>query len=310
MTQVDTPVAVNATISRSVKVGRGIPPWALIVIAVISVQFGAAIAKQLFVTAGPTGVVFLRTLIGSVIFLMLWRPVLRDFRKRQAGLIVLYGINIAVMMLVFYAAIERIPLGITVAISFAGPLTLAVIGSRRRIDLMWAGLAAVGILLLSPFANVDLDPVGILLSFVSATSWAMYILLSKRVSQRFPGFSPLGVAMGIATLVALPFGFSGALRVLADPGLLVLTVLVALLSSALPFAFEYQAMRVLRPSVVGVLLALEPVMATVVGFTLLSEALGGRELVGVVMVTVAAVATARGAEEEAPVPPEAAAPVG
>ena len=106
---------------------------------------------------------------------MLFRPALRDFRTRQSGWLVLYGINIAVMMLAFYAAIERIPLGITVAISFAGPLALAVIGSRRRIDLLWAGLAAVGILLLSPIANVTLDPVGVLLSFVSATSWATYI---------------------------------------------------------------------------------------------------------------------------------------
>ena len=171
MSQLESPVAAGpAVVAR-----RGVPPWALIVIAIVSVQLGAAVAKQLFNTAGPTGVVFLRTFISNLIFMVLFRPALRDFRTRQSGWLVLYGINIAVMMLAFYAAIERIPLGITVAISFAGPLALAVIGSRRRIDLLWAGLAAVGILLLSPIANVTLDPVGVLLSFVSATSWATYI---------------------------------------------------------------------------------------------------------------------------------------
>ncbi|MBL8161324.1 MAG: EamA family transporter [Anaerolineae bacterium] len=273
-----------------------LPPWVLLVTAVLSVQIGAAVAKQLFNTTGPQGVVFLRTLLAAILFLLLWRPTLRGLTRGGYAYIVAYGVNIALMMLVFYASIDRIPLGVSVAISFIGPLGIAVVGSRRRIDLLWAGLAAVGVLLLTPLAADSLDPLGVLLAFGSAASWACYILLTSRVNRYFDGQinTSLTFSMLVAALVALPFGGQGALAALANPGLLLLSLVVAALSSAIPFALEFVAMRRMSPRAFGLLLALEPVVAALVGLLLLSEALSTQEALGVVLVTIAAVATARG----------------
>lgn len=268
-------------------------PWALVVFAIVSVQIGAAFAKQLFDVTGPSGVVFIRTLLTGILFAVLWRPDVRKLPRREIIWIVLYGVNVAVMMLSFYAAIERIPLGIAVAISFAGPLGIAVAGSRRRVDLLWAGMAAVGILLLSPFSNVDLDAVGILLSLVSAATWAGYVLIGRRVCTVLDGNSVLAMSLLIAALTVAPFGLAGALRVLTSPSLILLSLFVAFLSSAVPFYLEFEAIRRLPPRVFGLLLSLEPVAATIVGFVLLHEALGLREVGGILMVTVAAAATAR-----------------
>jgi inner membrane transporter RhtA len=276
-----------------------IPPWLLVVIAILSVQFGAALAEQLFSTTGPGGVVFLRTSLASLVFFVLWRPKVRGYRKQDYLIITLYGVNIAAMMLVFYTAIDRIPLGIAVAIAFAGPLGIAVIGSRRRSDLLWVALAAAGIILLSPLTNAALDPIGLLLAFCSALTWAIFILMTGRVCRVFPASEGLAIAMGIAALVAIPFGLVGAMKVLGSLSLMALSVVVALLSSAVPFALEFEALKRLSPTDYGLLTSLEPVVATLIGFIVLHEALGGREILGIGMVTVAAAATAR-ASSQAP----------
>jgi inner membrane transporter RhtA len=272
-----------------------IPEWALVVAAVISVQIGAAIAKQLFDAIGPVGVVFLRTLLAGVAFWALWRPGIRGHGRLAYTYVVLYGINILLMMLAFYAAIDRIPLGIAVAIAFAGPLGLAVTGSRRRLDLLWVVMAAIGILLLSPFTNTDLDPLGVLFALSSALLWAAYILLSGRVNRALDGNTALTLSMSIAAVVSLPLGIGSALKVLADPSLLALGLVVALLSSAIPFALEFRALKTMRPRAFGLVVSTEPVVATIIGFVALHEALGLRELIGIILVTIAAVATARSA---------------
>jgi inner membrane transporter RhtA len=270
-----------------------IPPWVLVVIAVIAVQVGAAIAKQLFDTAGPAGVVFLRTFLAAVIFWALWRPKVFGLGSRAYVYVVLYGINIALMMLSFYAAIDRIPLGITVAIAFAGPLTVAVAGSRQIRDVLWVLLATVGILLLSPFTNISLDAGGVVLAFLSALTWATYILLSGRINRVMDGNTALSLAMGVAALVSLPLGIIGAAGVLANPSLILLSVIVALLSSAIPFAFEFHALKTMPPRVFGLLVSLEPVVATLIGFVILQELLAVRDVIGIILVTIAATATAR-----------------
>jgi inner membrane transporter RhtA len=270
-----------------------IAPWMLVVVAIISVQIGAAVAKSLFDTVGPSGVVFLRTLLSGLMFLAVWRPRFTDFSRKAYGYITLYGIIIASMMLTFYAAIDRIPLGITVAIAFSGPLSVAVLGSRRLIDLLWVALAAAGILLLSPITDVTLDPVGMLLALMSALTWAIYILLTKRVNQIVPGSATLALAMCVPALFSLPFGISGAANLFNNPSLIVLALLVALLSSAIPFWLEFRALKSLSPRVFGLLVSLEPVVALIIGFVILHEALGLREMIGIALVTIAAIATAR-----------------
>jgi inner membrane transporter RhtA len=272
-----------------------IPEWALVVAAVISVQIGAAIAKQLFDAIGPAGVVFLRTLLAGVAFWAIWRPGIRGHGKAAYVYVLLYGINISLMMLAFYAAIDRIPLGIAVAIAFAGPLGVAVAGSRRASDLLWVAMAAISILLLSPFTNAELDPLGVLFALLSALLWSAYILLSGRVNRALDGNTALTLSMSVAAMVSLPLGIGTALKVLADPTLLALGLVVALLSSAIPFALEFQALKTMPPRAFGLVVSTEPVVATIIGFVALHEALGLREIIGIILVTIAAVATARSA---------------
>lgn len=270
-----------------------IPPWALVVIAIISVQFGASVAKSLFPVVGPAGVVFLRTTLAAVIFAVLWRTPLRG-RTRQVYLYAaLYGAIISAMMLSFYAAIDRVPLGITVAIAFAGPLGVAVLGSRKAVDLLWVALAAVGVLLLSPITDTTIDPFGMLLAILSGVTWAVYILLTKRINRVMPGNDALGLGMIAAAIVALPLGIGGAAKILTDPTLIFISVVVALFSSAVPFALEFQALKSLSSRSFGLLVSLEPVVAAIMGLLMLGEALGIREIIGIGLVTVATIATAR-----------------
>ncbi len=251
-------------------------PWALVLFGIVAVQIGAAFAKQLFDASGTAGVVFIRTLVGAVVFTLIWRPKWRGYSREVYLYMGMYGAVIAANMLLFYAAISRIPLGVAVAIAFCGPL-----------------LVAVGILLLSPFTNVSLDGTGVLLAFLCAGAWALYILLTKRVSGLIEGHSSLAISMCVAAVIALPFGGIGAVQVLVDPALIVTALVVALLSSVIPFAADFTAIKYLTPRVFGLLASLEPVVAAVIGFVVLHETLGEREVIGIVLVTIAAVATTR-----------------
>lgn len=273
-----------------------IPPWLLVIMAIISVQVGAALAKQLFETTGPAGTVFLRTFFGGLIFVLLWRPPLRGYSRHTLLLMLLYGIIIAANMLLFYAAIQYIPLGITVAIAFAGPLTVAVFGSRRASDLMWVALAGVGVLLLSPFVNTDLNLTGVLLAVLTAVAWGAYIVVTPRVSTSLNSNASLALSMCIAAVVAAFVGLPGALKIIPSPALIGLAILVALLSSAIPFGLEFQASKQLQPRVFGMLLAMEPVAATLIGWLFLQEALEPQEVLGIVLVTIAAAMTARSSQ--------------
>lgn len=271
-----------------------IPPWSLVVISIISVQIGAAFAKQLFEVAGTAGVVFIRTFLAAILFSAIWRPRVRGYSRKVYLYMLLYGAVITANMLLFYASISRIPLGVAVAIAFGGPLLVAVLGSRKLMDFVWVVVAAVGIVMLSPLTNVALDSVGVLLALMTAGAWALYIIVTKRVGGLVEGHSMLALSMGVAALVALPFGGAGAAKVLTDPALVVMALFVALMSSAIPFSLEFTALKRLTPRVFGLLASIEPVAAAVIGFIVLHEALGVREVIGIGLVTIAAIATTRG----------------
>jgi inner membrane transporter RhtA len=164
-----------------------------------------------------------------------------------------YGAVITANMLLFYAAISRIPLGVAVAIAFGGPLLVAVLGSRKLMDFVWVIVAAVGIIMLSPLTNVALDSFGVLLALMTAGAWALYIIVTKQIGGLVEGHSMLALSMGVAALVALPFGGAGAAKVLTDPALIVMAVFVALMSSAIPFSLEFTALKRLTPRVFGLL---------------------------------------------------------
>lgn len=270
-----------------------IPPWSMVVFGIISVQIGAAFAKGLFDVAGTAGVVFLRTFLAAVVFTAIWRPRLRGYERRVYINVLIYGAVIATNMLLFYAAINRIPLGVTVAIAFAGPLVVAVAGSRKLMDFLWIALAVVGILLLSPLTNESLDGFGVLLAFMTAGAWALYIIFTKRVSTMLEGHTALAVSMCVAALVALPFGGAGAAKILADPHLIVLCIVVAFFSSIIPFTMDFTAVKHLSSRTFGMLASVEPAVSAIIGFVMLHEALGLREVIGIGLVTIAAIATTR-----------------
>jgi inner membrane transporter RhtA len=281
----------RSIVSRLSDRSRGAPPTALVLLSIISVQLGAAIAKSLFDSLGPGGTVFLRIAFAALVLSVLVRPKLGGHDR--AGYLVagLFGLVLAGMNFSFYLAIDRIPLGVAVTLEFVGPLGVAVAGSRRMLDLLWVVLAAAGILLLAPLGvlgGTDLDPVGVAFALLAGCLWASYILLSARTGSAFPGGTGLVIALCVGTLVLSPFGIAGAGYALLDPRLLLAGFGVAMLSSAIPFSLELEALRKIPARVFGVLMSLEPAVAALAGLVVLSERLEMRAVAAIVFVTVAA----------------------
>jgi inner membrane transporter RhtA len=260
-------------------------------LSTVSVQLGAAIAKTLFESLGPGGTVFVRIAFATLGLLVLVRPRLSGHDRNAYLVAGLFGLALALMNLSFYLAIDRIPLGVAVTLEFVGPLGVAVAGSRRLLDVLWVVLAAAGILLLAPlgaFGGMDLDPLGVAFALLAGCLWASYILLSTRTGIAFPGGTGLVIALGVGTVVLAPVGIAGAGSALLDPKLLLAGFGVAMLSSAVPYSLELEALRKIPARIFGVLMSLDPAVAALVGLVVLGERLGIRAVVAVVFVTVAA----------------------
>jgi inner membrane transporter RhtA len=272
-----------------------VPSPVLVVGAVASVQFGAAFAKSIFDEVGPGGTVFLRMLFAALVLTAIWRPRISGHSRRDLILVLLFGISLAGMNGTFYAALDRIPLGVAVTFEFVGPLSVAVFGSRRRLDLVWVGLAAAGILLLSDFGGADLDGLGVALAMTAGAFLAAYILLSARVGQEFPGGGGLALAMLIAVVPLAPLGVAQGGTDLLAVGVLAVGFAVAMLSSAIPYTLELEALRRLPANVFGVLMSLEPALAATAGFIALGEDLAAREIVAILLVVAASAGAARAA---------------
>ena len=263
--------------------------------AVSSVQFGAAFAKSIFDEIGPGGTVFLRMLFAALVLMAIWRPRVRGHSRRDLILMVLFGASLAGMNATFYAALDRIPLGVAVTFEFIGPLSVAVFGSRKRLDLAWAALAAAGIVLLSDFGGADLDGLGVALALTAGAFWAAYILLAARVGQVFPGGDGLALAMLVAVVPLVPLGIADGGSDLLVAGVLAVGFAVAMLSSAIPYTLELEALRRMPANVFGVLMSLEPAVAATAGFIVLGENLAAREIMAILLVVAASAGAARGA---------------
>jgi inner membrane transporter RhtA len=260
----------------------------LVLVAAVSPQIGAAFAVTLFDELGPAGAAFLRLAIAAIILWAIWRPRLAgDLRLAGA-----FGVALGLMNWSFYEAIARIPLGVAVTIEFAGPLLVAVIGSRRPLDVVWIALAAAGIVVLVDPGGGSMDPAGVAFALAAAACWMAYIYLSKRTGATFPGGSGLAIAMAVGALIVLPAGMIQADGALAEPDLLGSALVVALLSSVLPYSLELEALRRLPESVFGVLMSVDPAVAALIGFVVLGQDLGARELLGIAMVVVASAGAA------------------
>ena len=265
----------------------------LMLTGIASVQLGSALATTLFDELGPGGTVFLRTFFGAVILFAIWRPARAALNRETTRDIVYFAITLAGMNLSFYEALDRLPLGIAVTFEFTGPLAVALLGSRNRLDLLWAFLAGIGILLFAPDIGDGLDTVGVLLAFSAAFFWAMYIYMSTRVGRSPVGLGGLSLAMVISAVMLLPVGIANAGADLLDPRLAAVGLAVGLLSSVIPYAFELEVLRRLPASTFGVLLSLEPAAAALIGAIALDQALAGRELLAIALVVVASAGALR-----------------
>jgi inner membrane transporter RhtA len=261
--------------------------------SIASVQFGSAFASKLFAQAGPGGVVFLRISLSAIALLAVTRPTLRARSRRDIVTAVGFGLILAGMNWSFYEALSRLPLGPAVTIEFVGPLAVAVVGSRRPLDLLWVALAGGGVALLALRSGhgSGIHPLGVALALVAATCWACYILLSKRVGAVFPALDGLAIALGVGTFLVLPTGIVEGGAALGRPSVLAGGLAVALLSSLIPYSLEIVALRRLSAAAFGLLMSLEPAVAALAGVVVLGQHLGGVLVVAIAMVVVASVGT-------------------
>ena len=283
---------------------KTVPPPALVVGAVMSIQFGAALATTLFADIGPAGTSLLRLGFAAAILMAVSRPRIGGRSRGDLALAAVFGLTLGLMNLSFYEALDRIPLGVTVTIEFVGPLTVGVLYSRRPLDLLWVAVAAVGIVLLvDPGAGGNLDAVGLALAVFAGTCWGIYIVLNVRMGRRFAAGDGLALAMVVAALLPIGPGIAEAGDALLEPRFLALGLGIALLSSVIPYSLESEALRRMPANVFGVLMSLEPGVAAVAGFLVLGQGLSGRDAVAIGLVVIASVgitASGRGPALEAP----------
>jgi inner membrane transporter RhtA len=282
-----------------------VSPLLLVLATVVSVQFGAALAVTLFDRVGAVGSTFLRLALASLILIAVSRPKIRGWTGAQYRLALAFGISLGVTNMLFYAALGRLPVAVTVTIQFLGPISVAAAYSRRWVEGLWVLLAAAGIVLMTaPWSQTgSLDLVGVALALMAAAGWASYILLAARAGKLFSGRDVLTIAMVVATAAAAVPGILDGGRMLLDPSVLVVGVVVAILSMVIPFTFEFEALRRMPTRVFGVLMSLEPAVAVVAGIVVLNQRLTLRELIAIALVVIASIGVTR----TAPAPPLAAA---
>lgn len=269
-----------------------VPALPAVLLSMVSVQGGASIAKHLFPVLGASGTAALRIGFSALILLAVFRTNLIALNQKQWVHCMAYGTCLGAMNLVFYFAIKRIPLGLGVTIEFTGPLVLALLGSRKLLDLLWVLLACLGIVLIVPWQKGDVDAVGVALAGMAGALWAGYIVLGGKVSKLMPGGDAVAVGMLFATALIVPFGvFSGGLAAVNGP-LLLAGVGVALLTSAIPFTLEMGALGQLSPKTFGILMSLHPAFGALSGMIFLEEYLSLTQWIAMLCVVLASAGAA------------------
>lgn len=269
-----------------------VPAWSLAVVAMLSVQLGAAISTSLFPAVGTSGSAWLRLTFGAIMFLAWARPSFTSWTLRELRVPILLGVVTGLMTLAFLAAIDRLPLGTTVAIEFLGPLTVAVARSHSRRALVWPVLALIGVVALTEPWSGDVDLVGVLLAAVAGTGWGVYILLTQHVGDRFAGVDGLAISIPVAAVVAAFFGVPQAWGGIT-PTVLGIALVTAVLMPLIPYTFELLALRRLTTAAFGTLMALEPGLGVLMGALLLAQVPNALQVVGVALVVVAGIGAER-----------------
>lgn len=275
-----------------------------ILIAMLSIQFGASVAKKIFPLAGPAGTSMLRVNFAAVMLFLMWRPWKIQWSRKQLLTFFYYGASLGLMNLTFYIALERIPLGIAVALEFTGPLTLSLVSSKKWTDLLWAVLAALGIWFILPVTGLQesLDPWGIFFAVLAGVFWALYIIFGKASGKEVHSGHATSWGMLFAGLVIIPFGiFMNGPQIFNDSffsALLPIGLVIAVLSSALPYSLEMMAMKNIPSKTFGILMSLEPAIASLMGLLFLKERLSVLQTAGILCIILASAGTTWSASRE------------
>ncbi|WP_034213975.1 EamA family transporter [Actinoplanes subtropicus] len=264
-----------------------LPAPLLVLASITSVQVGSAVARTLFDDLGAAGVTLVRLAVAAVVIAVVARPRLRDWSGAAWRAAAMLGVVMGAMNLIFYLSLRTVPLGIAVTVEFLGPLLLALVQTRRVLDVLWALLAAAGVAMLGMAGGGSAPIGGLALAFVAGLCWAGYIVCSARLGGLVPGTGGLAVSLAVAALLVLPFGWSGASAVAGRPALLIGGVAVALLSSVVSYGLEITALRRIPTRVFGILMSVEPAAAAIAGLLVLGQRLAAVQVVALLLVTLA-----------------------
>jgi inner membrane transporter RhtA len=273
-----------------------LPASALVLLAVFGFQLSSVIAKPAIQDAGPIHTAFLRALFGAII-LLVWRRPSLPLRRGEWLLVFGAGTTMLVNTLVMYAAFERIPVGIAVAIGFWGPMALALHGSHRALDVLWIALAVGGILLFTPLTNASFDSVGVLFAVIAGAGFGATLVFSSRLSRIVGGVPAAGMAMVVGTIGLAPLSIGTGLHDELSSAFVGRMLVVGVVMSVFGFAVEYTALTRIRPSLYAILISLEPAVGAILGFLILSETVGWLGVAGIAAVTTASLGAARSSRE-------------
>jgi inner membrane transporter RhtA len=282
-----TPLLLRSSARPGTLAGVG-----LVLAGAVSVQFGSACAALLFPRAGALGTVALRVTLAALLLLVVARPRLRGLTRGDWAVAGGFGLALGGMNILFYQAIDRIPLGPAVTLEVLGPLLLSVVAARRASGVLWAALALAGVGLLGGGVG-RLDLVGVAFALGAGAMWASYIVLGARTGSRFPRLDGLAIAMAVAALVSLPLGLGSAGGALLEPGVLGLGLGIAVLSSGVPYTLELLALRRLPAATFAVLMSLAPALAALAGLLVLGQGLSPVQCVAIAMVVAASAGAVR-----------------
>ncbi|HXC09383.1 MAG TPA: EamA family transporter [Steroidobacteraceae bacterium] len=276
-------------------------PVAVLIAAMLCFQLGATMAKGLFPAVGASGTAALRLALSAIILLAVWRPWRLRLTAREMRVILIYGLALGWMNFFFYLSLRYIPLGIAVALEFAGPLALAMAASRRAVDFVWILMAGLGLLALLPFGigSAQLDLLGVGCGLAAGACWALYIYFGRKAGAAHGG-QTTALGMTIGAIVIVPIGAAQAGMQMLSPAILPAALGVALLSSAIPYSLEMLAMPRLPTRTVGVLMSLDPALGAVAGLLFLGESLSWIQWAAIVSIMAASAGSAATGRDAVP----------
>ena len=281
---------------------RLVHPVVLVLIGIASVQIGATFAKSLFDEVTPTAMVWLRLSLSALILLAITRPRIRGLARRDWLVVLAFGASLGMMNWTIYQAFARLPIGIAVTIEFIGPLTIALVSSRRARDLVWVALAAAGVVLLG-LEPGPISIVGVLFALAAGACWESYIVLSKATGARWEGLDGLALASTVAAVALTPAAMAYADGI-GSPHVWLVGLMVGLMSSVVPYSLDLVALRSIKPSLYAILMSLEPAAGALAAIVVLHEGLSLQQWLAIVCVVIASAGATTTGKPEHHVPAE------